>query len=204
MIEPIARIRIELQEIEPKIWRRVDVPLSATLFALHDIIQVAMGWKDAHLFEFVVGDKVYGEPDPDDALYERKVYQAKSIRLQALVDRGIGRFVYAYDFGDDWRHDVIIEELSDGAADIDYPAFVDGARRGPPEDVGGACGFMDFLEAVLDPGHQEHQRMLTWYGGPFDPDDIDERHIRVVLSMLADRRKGPIASHRSGRRGRKA
>ena len=119
MIEPIARIRIELQDIEPKIWRRVDVPLSATLIALHDIIQVAMGWKDAHLFEFVVGDKVYGEPDPDDALYERKVYQAKSIRLQALVDRHIEWFVYASDFGDSWRHDVIIEEVRDGAANID-------------------------------------------------------------------------------------
>ena len=85
MIEPIARIRIELQEIEPKIWRRVDVPLSVTLLALHDIIQVAMGWKDAHLFEFVVGDKVYGEPHPDDGIYERKVYQAKSIRLKAWI-----------------------------------------------------------------------------------------------------------------------
>jgi hypothetical protein len=204
MIEPIARIRIELQEIEPKIWRRVDVPLSATLFALHDIIQVTMGWKDAHLFEFVVGDKVYGEPHPDDVMYERKVYQAKSIRLQALVARGVERFVYAYDFGDDWRHDVIIEDLGQGAPDVDYPAFVDGARRGPPEDVGGAYGFMDFLEAVLDPAHHEHTRMLTWYGGPFDPSDIDERQSRIVLSMFVDRRKGPLASHRSGRRGKKA
>ncbi len=63
MIESIARIRIELQEIEPTIWRRVDMPLSATLLALHDFIQVTMGWKNAHLFEFAVGDKVYGEPD---------------------------------------------------------------------------------------------------------------------------------------------
>ena len=203
MIEPIARIRTELQEIEPKIWRRADVPLSATLFALHDIIQVAMGWKDAHLFEFVVDDKVYGEPHPDDVMYERKVFQAKSIRLQGLVDRGVERFVYAYDFGGDWRHDVIVEEVRDGAADIDYPAFVDGARRGPPEDVGGAPGFMDFLEAVLDPAHEEHARLLTWYGGPFNPDDIDELHIRMVLSMFADRRKGPLASHRNGRRIRK-
>jgi hypothetical protein len=201
MIEPIARIRIELQEIEPKIWRRVDVPLSATLIALHDIIQVTMGWKDAHLFEFVVGDKIYAEPHPDDVMYERKVYLAKSIRLQALIDRGVKRFLYAYDFGDNWRHDVIIEEVRDGAPDVDYPAFIDGARRGPPEDVGGAPGFMDFLDAVLDPGHEEHARMLEWYGGPFDPADINERHIRIVLSMFADRRKGPLASHRSGRRG---
>ena len=60
MIEPVVRIRIELQELEAKIWRRVDVPLSATLAALHDVIQVMMGWTDSHLREFVVGDRIYG------------------------------------------------------------------------------------------------------------------------------------------------
>ena len=58
MIEPIARIRIELQEIEPKVWRRVDVPLSSTLLALHDIIQLAFRWTDSHLFEFEIGDRI--------------------------------------------------------------------------------------------------------------------------------------------------
>ena len=111
MIEPVARVRITLQDIEPKIWRRVDVPLSTTLMALHDIIQVAMGWTDSHLFEFVVGDRVYGEPHPDDAMYERKVYQAKSIRLKQLLDRGVDRFLYVYDFGDNWRHDILLEEV---------------------------------------------------------------------------------------------
>lgn len=203
MIEPVARVRIELKDIAPKIWRRVDVPLSTTLMALHDIIQAAFRWQDAHLFEFRIGDKIYGEPFPDDDMFERKVHQAKSLRLRALVDRGVGRFLYVYDFGDDWRHEVVIEDVFDGDAEVDYPAFVDGERRAPPEDVGGPPGFMDFLEAVLDPGHEEHGRMLEWYGGPFDPADIDERHIRVVLSMFADRRKGPLASHRSGGRSKR-
>ena len=151
MIEPIARILIELRDPQPRIWRRADVPASSTLIALHDIIQVAMGWSDAHLFEFRIGDKVYGEPDPDDILYERKVYRAKSLRLKSLIDRGVDRFEYVYDFGDNWIHDIIIEGVRDGEADVDYPAFVDGARRGPPEDVGGRNGFMEFLEAVLEP-----------------------------------------------------
>jgi hypothetical protein len=51
----------------------------------------------------------------------------------------------------------------------------DGARRGPPDDVGGTSGFMDFLEAVLDPTHEEHGSMLEWCGRPFDPNDIDEK-----------------------------
>lgn len=200
MIEPIARIRIELQDIEPRIWRRVDVPLSSTLMALNDIIQLVIGWRGAHLFEFHIGGKIYGDPMPDDDKYERKIHKAKSLRLVDLVDRGIDRFLYVYDLGDNWRHDVIIEAVRDGEAEIDYPVFVDGARRGPPEDVGGTSGFMDFLEAALNPSHREHRAMLTWYGGPFDPKDIDEKRIQTYLAWFADRRRGPLASHRSGRR----
>ena len=170
--------------------------------ALHDIIQVAFRWNDAHLFEFEIGDKVYGERLPDDEFLERRVYQARSLRLGTLIDRGVARFLYVYDFGDDWRHEVIIEKVFDGEPGIDYPAFVDGARRTPPEDVGGAPGFMDFLEATLLPTHPEHERMREWYGGAFDPRDIEEKWIRGILSVLAARRRGPLASHRSGRRGR--
>ena len=135
MIEPIARVRIELREIEPTLWRRVDVPLTCTVQALHDIIQITVGWTDSHLFEFVVGGRVYSEPLPDDEFFERKVCNAAGIRLRTLIGRGIERLLYVYDFGDDWRHDVIIEDVRDGAPDINYPAFVAGERRCPPEDV---------------------------------------------------------------------
>ena len=197
MIELIARIRIELQDLDPKIWRRVDVPLFSTLAALHDIIQVVFCWTDSHLHEFVVGGRVYGVPSPEDAYYERKVYNAADVRLKTLVDRGVNRFLYVYDFGDNWRHDVIVEEVQGGEADTKYPCFVDGSRRCPPEDVGGPGGFMGFLEALLDPGHEEHKRMIEWYGKPFDPGDIDEKTVRVVLQDLAARRRSPLASHRS-------
>ena len=200
MIEPIARIRIELQGIEPRIWRRIDVPCSSTLMNLHDLIQVTMGWDGTHLFEFNVGDKVYGQPFPDVGFEERRVYKAKSIRLQTLLDRGFDRFLYIYDFGDDWRHDVIVEDIRDGEADTDYPCFIDGARRCPPEDVGGTMGFAEFLEAITDPAHEEHEQMLAWYGGPYDPEDTNERHVRSVIESFAVRRRGPLQSHRKGNR----
>ena len=155
MTEPVARLRIELREIQPRLWRRVDVPLSSTLLALHDTIQVAVGWTDSHMFEFVIDERVYGEPLPDDDFWDRHVYKAAGIRLKALIERGVERFLflYVYDFGDDWRHDVFIESVGDGEANVDYPAFVDGRRRCPPEDVGGVPGFMEFLAAALDPLH---------------------------------------------------
>ena len=171
------------------------------LAALHDIIQVLFHWQDYHLYEFVAGERVYGVPTDEDEWYDRKTYKAEAIRLKTLVERGVDRFLYVYDFGDNWRHDVIVEEIRDGAADTEYPAFVDGARRAPPEDVGSTDGFMEFLEAVLDASHEEHRRMTEWYGGAFDPEDIDEQRIRSVLKMFAARRRGPLASHRSGKRG---
>ena len=202
MIEPVARLRIELQEIEPKVWRRVDVPLSSTLLALHDVIQVTFGWTNSHLFEFEVGDRVYGDPMLDEDLYDQRVYKARSIRLKSLVERGVERFLYLYDFGDSWTHDISIESVRDGDADVEYPAFVGGERRGPPEDCGGVVGFMEFLEAALNPLHEEHHATVRWYGKPFDPLEIDEERIRLVLSSMAARRLGPLKSHRGGARRR--
>ena len=119
MTEPVARLKIELREIEPRLWRRVDVPLSSTLLTLHDIIQAAFGWTDSHLFEFVIGDRVYGEPLPDDDFRDRHVFKAAGVRLKALIGRGVERFLYVYDFGDDWRHDIFIESVGDGEGDVD-------------------------------------------------------------------------------------
>ena len=150
MIEPVACIRIELRDLEPTIWRRVDVPLSSSLAALNDIIQVSFHWQDYHLYEFVVCERVYCVPTDEDEFYDRKVYKASAIRLRTLVERGVDRFLYVYDFGDDWRHNVFVEEVRDGDRDTEYPSLVNGARRCPPEDVGETDGFVEFLEAVLD------------------------------------------------------
>ena len=87
-----ARIRIELQEIEPKIWRRVDVPLSSTLLAVHDFIQFAFRWTDSHLFEFEIGDRRYSQPEYD-RYADEGLYKAASIRLKTVVDRGIEQFL---------------------------------------------------------------------------------------------------------------
>jgi hypothetical protein len=200
MIEPIARIRIELEGTQPLVWRELDVPLSTTLATLHDLIQVVMRWRDSHLHEFEVGEKIYGVPDPEDAFDDRKVYQAKSIRLGTLIDRGVREFLYLYDFGDNWRHRIIVLEVRQGDPGNEYPRFVAATRRAPPEDVGGISGFAEFLETMSDPENDEHDRMVEWYGKRFDPEDIEERWIRMIIDDFAARRRGPLKSHRTGKR----
>jgi len=181
----IARLHIQLDDVQPAIWRRVEVPLTSTLKAVHDVIQAAMLFEDYHLFQFEVGDRRYGYPDPD---WGNDMRDARYIRLSAILARGETRFTYTYDFGDDWRHSVVVEEVVAADPMIDYPRFVDGARRGPPEDVGGLPGFEEFLGATADPKHPEHASVMTWYGHPFDPTDIDLDAITARLAKLARRR----------------
>lgn len=197
--EQIARIRISLNHIEPEIWRLVEVPLGTHLKGLHDVIQAAMGWQDCHLFEFRIGDKRYGIPEGD---WDGNVVQAKSIKLAALVSKGIERFDYVYDFGDDWEHTIVIESVIDADPALKYPRFVDGARRGPPEDVGGPPGFFDFLEAMANPKHSEHRHLVEWYGGPYDPKEMDLVELRWRLGAIAKRRHaGKLAYAKSRGKG---
>ena len=99
MAAQIIRLRVELMNIEPRIWRRVEVSLTTNLRVLHELIQVIMSWENYHLYQFTIGERIYGEPSPEDTAWGHKVYHAKNRRLAALVDRGTTEPDYTYDFG---------------------------------------------------------------------------------------------------------
>lgn len=184
--ETIARLRISLNDIEPEIWRMVEMPVAGSLKMLHDVIQTAMGWEDYHLWHFQAGDRRYGMPNPDWP--DRNVAAARNVKLGTLIDRDVRQLIYTYDMGDSWRHTVVVETVEPGEHDTQYPRFVAGERRCPPEDVGGSPGFELFLEAMSDPAHGEHQQLRQWYGGPFDPDDIDKLATKRAVAAIATRR----------------
>ncbi|QND24489.1 plasmid pRiA4b ORF-3 family protein (plasmid) [Rhizobium leguminosarum bv. viciae] len=186
-VDRIARLHIRLDDIEPSIWRRVEVPLTMSLKGLHDVIQAVMLFEDYHLFEFEAGGRCYDVPDPED-LYERKTFAARNIRIGALIERGIATFKYTYDFGDNWRHTITVEEVEDGSPGIEYPRFVDGQRRAPPEDVGSTSGFEEFLNVMAKPRHAQHREFVRWYGGRFDPVDISVDIVQDRVARLARRR----------------
>lgn len=183
----IARLRIDLAEVTPRVRRRIEVPLALTLHDLHTAIQIAMGWTDSHLYEFRAGKAVYGVPDPDWELGGTRILSARRTRLAEVLAGDRKTFTYVYDFGDDWQHKVRVEAMTVGDPAVLYPRLVDGEGRCPPEDVGGPWGYADFLEAIGDPAHEQHAELLEWCGGSFDPTDIDEADTRVVMERFARR-----------------
>jgi hypothetical protein len=165
-LERIYVLHVELQEIQPPIWRTVAVPALTTLAQLHRILQLAMGWTNSHMHQFVVGEEQFGRPDPDRM---RDVKDERKVRLAEVLRAAGDTLVYENDFGDGWRHDGSMEKVMRPDGRI-YPAVLDGARACPPEDIGGFFGYEEFLEAIRDVKRERHEELLEWIGGAFDPE----------------------------------
>ena len=159
----IARLRLELSDIAPTIWRRVDVPLAMSLKGVHDVIQAVMLFQDYHLFEFEIDERRYGIVNPGDDDF-RAAADARNTKLRTVIDRDVRAFVYTYDFGDDWRHVVTVEEVTQANPGVEYPRFLDGERRAPPEDIGGPPGFEYFLDVMACLPHRETPSTTIIYG----------------------------------------
>ena len=188
MTDQIARIRIALEDMKPAFWRRVELPVTNSLKTLHLAIQACMLFENYHLFQFDLGDATYGFHFDDDDAFMVRTRDAANMRIGKLAERGITSFTYTYDFGDNWRHRIEIEEITSAIPGTDYPRFVDGERRAPPEDVGGTPGFAEFLNAMAKPRHPDRASLVQWYGGVFDPADISLDEVNSRMAKLAKRR----------------
>jgi hypothetical protein len=164
----LYQLKLTLRDIHPPIWRRIQVWDDTTLAQLHRILQIAVGWENYHLHEFHIGRRVYGEPDPD-GVDERPIIDDRRQQLRQVLPQVGTSFEYVYDFGDNWRHELLLEAVVLPELEQRYPLCLAGERSGPPEDVGGSFGYANYLDAIADPNHEEHKNMLEWRG-PFDPE----------------------------------
>jgi hypothetical protein len=179
----IAHLRIKLDDVEPAVLRRVQVPVTIRLDRLHMVLQAAMGWTNSHLYEIRVRDVGWGMPDPD---FGDGPLDASKVRLiDVLEDVGARSLKYLYDFGDGWEHSIRIERVTNVVPGMTYPCLVEATGRCPPEDVGGPWGYREFLDAIANPDHEEHAERLEWIGGSFDPTDPDTPALTNAVEILA-------------------
>jgi hypothetical protein len=167
---PLYRLKVTLRGLRPPIWRRFLVPSDITLRRLHDSLQAVMGWTDSHLHQFEARGVRYGTSDREFG--ETHASENKTALRQVLC-RPKDRLIYEYDFGDSWIHDVVLEAVLPPGNSGRYPVIEAGKRACPPEDVGGSYGYMEFLEALSDPKHPEHEQIVEWIGGSFDAEAFD-------------------------------
>jgi hypothetical protein len=150
----IHRVKVTLHGSKPPIWRRLELPSTMTLARLHDVLQVAFDWDNCHLhaFETVCGE--FGDPQYNDRWTEYQDEGAVALAQVATAEKA--KIVYVYDFGDDHRHDLIVEAIMPAVPGVAYPRCAAGRREMRAEDLGEVWDD--------DPGGPEPE--------PFNADDL--------------------------------
>jgi hypothetical protein len=180
----IVQIKVKLLGVtKPPVWRRLQLPVDARLDRLHEMLVAAFGWQDYHMHCFSSGGEEFGLPDPELGFIDER-----QVTLGELIG-GVGdRLRYTYDFGDDWQHEIVVEELLDPDPETHYPVLVAAKGACPPEDCGGPWGYAELKEILADPSHEQHREMLEWLGldnaSEFNPAAVitDEVEYELALS----------------------
>jgi hypothetical protein len=183
----IIEIKVTLEGIEPAVTRTLQVPADIRLDRLHLALQAAMGWTNSHLYMFEADRATWGVPDP--GFGGEDLPANKTTLGQVIEDTGKKTIAYIYDFGDNWEHRIKIGRITDPVPGELYPRLTEVTGKCPPEDIGGFPGYYEFLDAMADTKHPEHDHLKDWYGGTFDPDQPETDELKLEVLKLAKRWK---------------
>lgn len=180
----IYQLKITLLNIEPPIWRRIDVDGECSLADLHLIIQIVMGWTNSHLHEFRIADSRFGICNPDLDDWGEETLDEEGYQLERVAPFTGVEFLYEYDFGDSWKHLVKVEAIKEPESEVFHATCLAGERSCPPENAGGISGYKEFLEALGDSDHPEHSSTIDWLGGNFDPETFPIDLVNQTLAQF--------------------
>lgn len=190
----VYQLKITLKDIEPSIWRTIQVPTTCTFWDLHSFIQDAFGWTNSHMHQFIYTDAhtdneeikpiIIGfpmEPEFDD---EEPVLPGWEYKVKRFIEGETSKIEYIYDLGDNWQHTIELEYILPAEQGTKYPRCIAGERNSPPEDCGGPQGYAGLLETLFDPSDPEHDDTVAWVdsmkGCTFDPEEFDPARVRFM------------------------
>ena len=184
------QVHVALKDIEPMIWRRLELPSDLGLPLLHDVLQAAFGWENRHLHLFRKGDfrgehQEYLMPSSIDDDMEGVL--ENEVRLDELLSAAGDKLTYEYDFGDSWEHELTLISVDERFLDAPRAVCTGGARSAPPEDCGGVGRYAELIAALADPKHPEHRQLKSWAGPNFDPRRCDLTEIKAALAAAVGR-----------------
>jgi len=185
-------IRLKIQLDETPVWRLIEVFANTDLEKLHEIIQLAMGWENRHLYQYKIdGERIMPEEEGFESPASKYNLQSK---LKKILKKG-QKFEYVYDLGDYWRHTIEVEDVihrryedigrdvMNGIPEKNYPHCLDGAKKCPPEDVGGVDSYIQFVNS-MNTKNIRYERNVGWFGSHYDEDDFDRKAVNKELSFI--------------------
>lgn len=186
---------VQLAGISPPIWRRFELRAEGTFWHLHCALQDVMPWQDSHLheFEFPTGDAQtrigIATPEVEEVSDEEILASWETPLIDWFVTPP-SACIYRYDFGDNWEHHLTLESRRPALRGERYPRCLAGGRKCPPEDVGGAGGYAEFVEAMSKPRSERYREYTEWFGGPFDAEHFRPEEVRFSRPATRLRQAG--------------
>ena len=175
----IYQLKITLKAVKPPIWRRLELPANLKLNDFYKILMHTMPWGGYHLWCFEANGQEY--MGDEESAEEMGTLLASKYKLSQFLSKEGEKGLFTYDFGDNWEHEILLEKIIFPEPGVAYPRCTAGKRNCPPDDCGGPWGYPDFLQAISDPAHPEHEDMLEWIGGEFDPEEFDLEKVNQRL-----------------------
>jgi len=177
-------LHIELEDLQPTVWRRVVVPSSIRLPVLHGVIRTAMGWESGEPHEFVFGGVHYGQPHPIDPMPDDLLDETDVTLQKALGSKN--SFEYLYDYSSAWWHKITVNKLNQEGPKLSFPICLGGANACPPTGVHGVGEYEEFLEAIANPKHDRHAEFRYICPDHFDPSDFDLTDVSLQLKEITN------------------
>ena len=171
-VKTVHRLKVTLRQVEPPVWRRIEVASEMTLSTLAGVLEGAMGWHGGHLHAFDIDGVSYALPDGEGFGFRRTADERRA-KLGGVLPAATPAMRWDYDFGDGWEHDVVVEAIEPRQAGSTPPVCIGGGRACPPEDCGGPWGYEELLAALADPTHERHEEFSEWLPEGFDPEAFD-------------------------------
>lgn len=178
----LYQLKISLNFSEPLVWRQLQVSGNTSLEDLHDILQVTMGWKNHHMYQFIIDEQIYGDADLGTS---ESRHSSSDVLIGDLFKRPKMSFIYEYDLSDGWEHEMIVEKISPSSAEAleNLPFCLNGENACPPEECGGIFGYYELLAVLYDSDHPANQEMQETYGA-LEPHTFDLEHVNQQLQEL--------------------
>lgn len=184
----IYQLKISIKGAKPPIWRRVLLESDMNFYALHKTIQAIFNWEDCHLYQFYGNRANYSDKEfleEESYLGDKKNYAADMVSIDNEFKKIGDKVRYIYDFGDDWEHEIVFEDIEAYDESLKYPVCIKGKRNGPMEDCGGIYNFNVIADAIENPTF-ENQYILggdgeSYYDEEYDPKEFDIERINRKL-----------------------
>jgi hypothetical protein len=181
---PTLTFKIDLINTEPFVTRTFKVSSESSMHILHHIIQILMGWKNYHLYQFEVGELVIADKRLWDEDEMGPITDVKEVSVGEVFTNVGTTAVYEYDFGDGWMHHLELVDRSIHLTQEVLPLVVSGENACPPEDCGGIHGYKELLEVLKNPKHPEYRETKVWLGLKLNPTNFSVDTCNKELGRL--------------------